>query len=280
MKKGSLVVVGTGMTVGNLTVESQSYLTMAEKVFYLVGDATAERLILKFNKDAESLFPLYSETKDRMTTYLEIVDRVMTSVREGKNVCVAFYGHPGFFAFPSHKAIEIAREEGFSAKMLPGISCVDALFCDLGIDAGVGCQILEATDLLLRKRALDVYTHVIILQVSCLGDRGWDPRGYGFRKLPRVMPTLVEYIKQFYGDDHEVKAYHASNFSLCDPLIETIKVGELTHERISWVSTLYIPPLTGGIFHLEMIDKLEMRDSLDGFTLVPLNSVPPGSRQG
>jgi precorrin-2 methylase len=58
----------------------------------------------------------------------------MTAVREGLNVCAAFYGHPGVFVYASHQSIRLARAEGFEAQMLPGISAEDCVFADLGID--------------------------------------------------------------------------------------------------------------------------------------------------
>ena len=55
------------------------------------------------------------------------------------------------FVQPSHESIAIARLEGFSARMLPGISAEDCLFADIGLDPGKdGCQSFEATDF-LRK---------------------------------------------------------------------------------------------------------------------------------
>jgi hypothetical protein len=41
-----------------------------------------------------------------------MVDAIMKEVRQGRNVCGAFYGHPGVFALVAHEAIETARSEG------------------------------------------------------------------------------------------------------------------------------------------------------------------------
>ena len=91
-----------------------------------------------------SLQPLYGERKSRMKTYREMVHAMLTEVRAGKNVCVAFYGHPGVFAWAPHEAIRIARKEGYFAHMEPGISSEDCLYADLGIDpATFGCQHYE-----------------------------------------------------------------------------------------------------------------------------------------
>ena len=61
-----------------------------------------------------------------------MVERILSYVRRGLNVCVVFYGHPG--VHPGHESIRRARMEGFSASKLPGISAEDCLFAELGID--------------------------------------------------------------------------------------------------------------------------------------------------
>ena len=95
---------------------------------------------------------------------------MLTHVRRGQNVVGVFYGHPGVFVSPSHRSIEIARKEGFTAKMLPGISAEDCLFADLGIDPAIpGCVTYEATDMLVRNKPLVPSSHLIVYQVGCVG---------------------------------------------------------------------------------------------------------------
>jgi uncharacterized protein YabN with tetrapyrrole methylase and pyrophosphatase domain len=193
-KKGSLTIVGTGIRTSQLTTEARSHLMAAEKVLYCVADAATERLILKLNQTAESLYDKYGEGKQRRETYNEMTETTLEYVRKGLDVCVAYYGHPGFFVNPSHRAIKIARAEGFEAKMLPAVSSVDCLISDLGIDLASGCQIFEATDLMLRQRLVDPHSHVIILQVSALGDLRYSFKGYDYRHLP----SLGEYLARIY----------------------------------------------------------------------------------
>src|SRR5215218_7809673 len=120
--KGSLVVVGTGIrTVGHLTMEAVAWIKMADKVLYVVGDPVAEATLKELNPNgAESLSTLYEEGKERITTYNEMVERIISYVREGMTTCLACYGHPGVFVYPSHESIRRLRSEGYEAKMLPG----------------------------------------------------------------------------------------------------------------------------------------------------------------
>lgn len=109
---------------------------------------------------------------------------MLQAVRDGLKVVGIFYGHPGVFTLPSRRAIEIARSEGYSAQMLPGISAEDCLFADLLVDPSfAGAQSVEATDLLLKERPLLTTSHVIIWQVGCVGRSDFNFSGFNASTL-------------------------------------------------------------------------------------------------
>ena len=104
---------------------------------------------------------------------------MLAHVRKGQNVVGVFYGHPGVFVSPSHRSIKIARKEGFTAKMLPGISAEDCLFADLGIDPAIpGCVTYEATDMLIRNKPLVPSSHLVVYQVGCVGIMDFNFEGF------------------------------------------------------------------------------------------------------
>jgi uncharacterized protein YabN with tetrapyrrole methylase and pyrophosphatase domain len=263
MKPGRLVVVGTGVSVGHLTAEARGWISLADKVVYCVADAPTERLILKLNATAESLYPFYGEGKPRKQTYNEMIQRTLEYVRKGGIVCAAFYGHPGIFVYPAHQSIKIARQEGFPAIMLPAVSSIDCLFCDLGIDPSAGCQIFEATDLMVRQRSIDTGCHIVVLQVSALGDIAYSFAGFDSRNVR----TLGQYLSRIYPGDFKVKSYCAAQYSVCEPDVRELTIGELASENVPGILTLYIPPLEAPPIHLAMLDEYKLESLLDGLTL-------------
>ena len=103
---GSLVCVGTGMTLGaHISPISKSYIEQAEVVFSLMANGFSERWLEGMNSDVRSLQSHYEEGKNRNITYNEMVDVILSEVRRGKKVVTAFYGHPGVFSCISHRAI-------------------------------------------------------------------------------------------------------------------------------------------------------------------------------
>ena len=99
-------------------------------MLHLVPDPVTRSWIERCNPRSRSLHGLYAPGKRRSDTYAEMVSELLEPVRAGREVCAAFYGHPGVFARPGHEAIRLARDEGFPARMLPAVSALDCLVAD------------------------------------------------------------------------------------------------------------------------------------------------------
>jgi precorrin-6B methylase 1 len=254
MKTGSLTVVGTGIQfVGQMTIEARAYIKQAEKVLFLVSDPIAADWIKDNNPSAESFYPYYQQRESRMIAYKGMIERILYEVRKGQRVCAVFYGHPGVFVYPSHEAIKQARLEGYSAKMLPGISAEDCLFADLGIDpARNGCQSFEATDFLIHKRRFDTGCALILWQIGCIGDPTFSLEPYGTRGLY----VLTEYLCQHYDANHLAVVYEAAEYPIFEPSIKNVPLAKLPEAQISPISTLYIAPQTQTPLDDEMLERL------------------------
>lgn len=248
--RGRLIVVGTGIRTGaHLTPEASYWLKQAEKVLYIVSDPVNEALLLELAPSAESLMPLYEEGKPRSKTYEEMVEQTLAHVDKGLLVCLAAYGHPGVFAYPTHESIRRARLKGHEASMLPGISTEDCLFAELGIDpASHGCQSFEATDFLLRKRRFDPAVPLVLWQVHMLGVQTFRPKGCE----PEQVRLLAEALARHYGHEHEVICYRTPALPIDDPTLLRVPLSALGRqpETVAW--TLYVPPREQPPIDLEM----------------------------
>jgi precorrin-6B methylase 1 len=250
---GSLTVVGAGIDAGGqLTPQARAAFAGADEAFFLVGDPVAARLLEGINPRARSLHDLYENGKPRLETYEEMAEAMLAPVRTGHTVCTAFYGHPGVFVYPAHVAMARAREEGFPTRMLPGISSLDCLFADLGLDpAANGCQIHHATDFVLRRIAPDTTALLILLQVGVIGQ----PAHLEHPDWSRL-PLLVECLEAFYPPEHGVIAYEASPFPVAGPVVERVPLSGLTGARLSVGMTLVVPPATEAEADPEMLTRL------------------------
>lgn len=239
---GSLVCVGIGMTLGShLTPLGRSYIESADVVFAGVSDAILELWLARMNRNVRSLQPLYREGKSRKDTYQQMVDVMLAEVRAGKQVCGAFYGHPGVFASPTHRAIAIARSEGFRAHMEPGISAEDCLYADLGIDPGrYGCQHYEASQLMLYRRRIDTSAYLVLWQVGVAGDASLTrfSTGGAHRQV------LVEVLARDYDPGHEIIVYTAATLPSSRPRIARLALRDLPAAEVDMHATVVVPPAT------------------------------------
>ena len=114
MKRGSLCAVGIGIRApAQTTLEASQRIQDADKVFSIVADSLSDYWLSKLNASTESLARFYAVGKQRRQTYLEMVDCIVSKVRENVRVCVVSYGHPGVAAFPLHESVRRVRAQGF-----------------------------------------------------------------------------------------------------------------------------------------------------------------------
>jgi uncharacterized protein YabN with tetrapyrrole methylase and pyrophosphatase domain len=240
-RRGSLVVVGTGIKlIAHTTAEALGCMQRAEKLFYLVTDPAIEAWVRRLNPSATTLYDCYVDGKPREKSYEQMTGRILSAVRSGLNVCVAFYGHPGVFADTPHRSIRRARREGFPARMLPGVSAEDCLFADLGVDPGVnGCQSFEATDFLASRRRFDPTSSLILWQVGVLGEPSVRD---DMTCRPERLRVLIDALRRHYSVRHPVVLYEAAQFSVCNPVIKRVPLFKLLKQTILPMTTLYLPP--------------------------------------
>jgi uncharacterized protein YabN with tetrapyrrole methylase and pyrophosphatase domain len=235
-----------------MTPEARQAFIGADVALYLVTDAVAQAWIAKLNPNSHSLQDHYTSGKPRQQIYDEMTERILREVRAGSSVCAAFYGHPGVFVYPSHAAIRQARSEGYTARMLPGVSAEDCLFSDLGVDPGEsGCQSYEATDFLIRRRQVDPTAALLLWQVAVIGERI-----YSTEAKTHGLAVLADYLRTWYADDHAVTLYMASPYPLVESAVRHLTLGELSDTETSALATLYVPPLEPRPRDPEMMERL------------------------
>jgi hypothetical protein len=226
------------------------------------------------NARAESL-PYSTGERPRQGIYREMVARILEPLREGLRVCAVFYGHPGVLTNASHEAIHQARAEGHTARMLPGVSFLDCLYADLGVDPGrEGCQVFEATDFLLRGRAFDVHSPLVLCQVGLTGNRGFfDAADTG--RIQRGLRVLSEELLRCFPATHEGVLYEAAVLPVEPPRLERLPLGRLADARVAEVSTLYVPALGPAPVDPRMLARLGMAPPPTRVDRPPALVVPP-----
>ncbi|OUS27505.1 hypothetical protein A9Q98_09360 [Thalassotalea sp. 42_200_T64] len=239
-KKGSLVCVGTGITLGaHITPIAKSHIEQADIVFITGNTGFMQMWLQELNPNVHDLQQYYQEGKPRSRTYQQMMDEMLKAMRQGKKVVGAFYGHPGMFVTPTHKAIKQAKTEGYFAQMVAGISAEDCLISDCGVDPGrVGCANFEASQFINFQRQVDNSAYLILWQVGFVGDTTLTQ----FTTGEKYRAILVEVLQQHYPADHTITLYEAAATALEQPRIEQMPLVDFIHADVKQITTMIIPP--------------------------------------
>lgn len=233
----TLIVVGSGIkSIAHITEETKKVIQLADKVLYLVNEDNLKAWIQRVAKDAESLEPIYYGSQKRIDAYHQITTHIVNEYYKVKTLCVVFYGHPSVFAESALNAVKQIKAQNGRAMLLPAVSAMDCLFSDLQIDPGVqGCLAIDATELLIYERSVDVHAHAILWQIANLG--------MADIKLTQKMQVLRDYLYSFYPESHRICLYEAAILPTQKPRMEWLSLKDLNQAVINPVSTLYIPPM-------------------------------------
>ncbi|MBV6829924.1 SAM-dependent methyltransferase [Xanthomonas euvesicatoria] len=242
-RPGTLTILGSGIETIGFSLGDEKLIQAADKVLFCVADPGTIVWLKRLRPDALDLYVLYDEDKVRYTTYMQMTEAQLYWMRQGLNVVVVFYGHPGIFVLSTHRAVMIARREGYQATMKAGVCALDTLCADLGVDpCHPGLQTHEATDCLIRQRRIDTSLHVILWQVGLIGELGYRRHGY----LNSGFSYFVNWLTELYAPDYRVTHYVGSRYPTIEPLIEAHALKDLhdpaIQATITGLSTFYIPP--------------------------------------
>jgi hypothetical protein len=238
--QGTLTIAGTGIRlVAQVTLETLDHIKRADRLLYLAADTATARWLQQLNPAAESLSDCYAEGRPRELSYQEMTERILRPLREGYRVSAIFYGHPGVGVDPAWAAIRRARQEGYPARMLPGISAEACLIAELEVDPlEQGWQSHEAWAFVSRRPVFDERCPLVLWQIGLVFQESIDFSGAPNR---RGLRALMKRLRIHYAASHQVVLYDASPFPVCQSRIERIALRDLPHVDVRLSTTLYIP---------------------------------------
>ena len=238
-----IYVVGLGIvSVRQITREAEDAIRTSKTVLYVDAGFGVNDYLKTLCRNVVNLLPEYREGLPRMEAYRAMAASVIEAALEAPPVAFAVYGHPTFFVYPSTLICRSAELLGLNVEVLPGISTVDAVCIDLGLDVGMtGLQIHEATTILLVKRRIDPQVPCFILQVDAIETALYST----MRSAPDRFRRLQEHLLQFYPPQHVLANVRSATFPLYASDIEPIPLSELPDRLAASgaTGTLYIPPI-------------------------------------
>jgi uncharacterized protein YabN with tetrapyrrole methylase and pyrophosphatase domain len=236
-------IVGTGIVgTHQLTREAEEVIRRCKRTFVIDSGYGIPEYLATLCPQVTELGTLYEPGRDRLPTYRRMAAEVVSAAVADAPVCLATYGHPWVYCYPTTLITQAAPLLGLHVEVFPGISSFDTLLVDLGIDiAHNGIQMYEATDLLLRRRPLQVDAATVVWQPTVVGDPTYRPEPHAAAQFT----PLQDYLLGFYPPDHEATIVTTKTFPLARSVVQRLQLRDLAVEleRAPQVATLYIPPL-------------------------------------
>jgi uncharacterized protein YabN with tetrapyrrole methylase and pyrophosphatase domain len=187
----------------------------------------------------------------RSLVYRRIASEIVAAAVEDAPVCFATYGHPTMFCYPTTLIQRSAMILDLKVQVLPGVSFLDTLLADLGVDPGFdGLQMYEATDLLIMRRPLQPDVACVITQAPMTVD----PYNHHPSRTLGNLVLLQDYLLQFYPSDHQMLLVTSAPHPLLDPLVQPVEAGALAAALMpgTQLGTLFIPPA----YHRDIADAM------------------------
>lgn len=249
-------IVGTGIVGSHqLTREAEEVIRRSNHTFVIASGYGITEYVESLCPRVTDLGHLYEPGMNRAPTYHRMAAAVVSAAQVEAPVCLATYGHPWVYCYPTTLICRAAPRLGFHVEVFAGISALDTLLVDLATDiAGNGLQMYEATDLLLRRRPLQNDVDCVIWQPTVAGDPTCPTGPYTVEQFE----PLQDYLLGFYPGDHEVKLVTSKTYPLVRSSVQVLHLDELaaTLEGEPGVGTLYIPGV--GARPVEDLELLEV----------------------
>jgi len=199
-KPVDIYLLGRGIAdgVSQMTAEALEAIRASRLVFDLSGDV---RAIRKLHRNVVDLSSDYWTGELCDDVYERLQEMMLREAKtNGPTISIVVDGHPMLFDDVNWGILRAGRRRGLSVVPLPGISCVDTMMIDLGVDIGIGAQIVHANHLLSYNIALDPHLQTFVFQIGKFGTSFFSAETR--RNRPGRFTPLVEHLTRFYPREH------------------------------------------------------------------------------
>lgn len=243
MVRPALILAGYGSGHSlQITVESQRALAQASRVFSLgLPHGLAQHLRTQRIK-AVDLSGCFEAGRPFAEAYLDVADTVLAYAVDDPTVVFLTEGNPLLSNALNRFLVMKAKERALVTQVLPAVSPIDSLICQVGLDVGTfGLQVFDARRLYLRQMPVQSSVPLLLLQAGSVV--AGDTTGAAAPVAEAYRP-LVDYLGQFYPADHVV--VHLANSA--EPAADALSAAPLSAfeslvPRFGSASTLFVDRL-------------------------------------
>jgi len=255
-----IAIVGLGMVgVHQITREAEETLRRVNQIFITDIALGMVDYLRGFGPKVVDLTTRRELGVHRIVIYRRMTSEVVAAAVEAPPVAFATYGHPNVYCYPTTLIQRAASVLDLKTRVIPGISSIDVLLADLGLDPGFdGLQIYEASDLLIRNRPVQADVGLIVVQAPIVleaANRPGERSGENLR-------LLQNYLLQFYPAQHVVMLVTSRTHPMLPSITQQVPLEKLAEalQRGSNVATMYVPPVQHrAVAEPQLADRMNLR---------------------
>lgn len=220
-----VTIIGLGISGGDhLTLESLKALKSSDVIFAPRG--ALPQALLGLAADFRDTSDLYHKPDTERLLAEAVLQEAVRSV----TVCTV--GHPLVFDKPAAFLLEACRRRGVACRVLPAVSAVDAVLCELGFAADQeGFQARQAVHVPGAK--LDASLPLFVFRCNALAAR------------PDLRRRFIAALRKPYPPGHRASFVEAAHVPKKPSSVKSFPLKDLEKELTSAPAeaTLFVPPL-------------------------------------
>jgi hypothetical protein len=192
----NLVLAGFGASDPlQFTVAAQQAAVRIGRVLALGLPGRLKALLERQGVEVTDLAHLFTD-RTFAEAYAAIAQAVLVRAEHDPPAMFISQGNPLLLNAVNRYLVVEAGRRGLTHRVLPGVSAIDAVVSELGVDVGrAGLQTLSARGLAARPAALNPRVPLLLLQLAGLADGNGSSAAYG---------PLVEALKGGYPDSQAI----------------------------------------------------------------------------
>lgn len=203
MARPALILAGYGLGDSlQITVESQRAMARAGRVFSIGLPPNLGALLRSQRIRCVDMSSCFEEGRPFTEVYLDVADAILRQAESDPPAVLLSEGNPLVSNALNRFLLMTAKERGLVTQVLPAVSPIDSLICQIGLDVGTfGLQVFDARRLYARELPVHPGVPLLLLQLAGVAlaetSAAFDPR-------PEAYAPLTAYLGRFYPPMHVV----------------------------------------------------------------------------
>jgi len=255
----TLYIIGLGVNLpDHITPEATRAMSQCSRLYSIVQ--APQRLWLPPGTlgkiEVIDAFQMYAEDKPRVQNYEHVARTIFQALDTCGSVGYVTYGNPMSYDSVAQNLVQYGKKSGLPVRIIPGISSIDTVLCDLGVDLAPGLQVYEATWLVACAIRPHLEAAVLLVQMGTFGSLRTN---YQKRPTGASLAKLVTYLCEFYPGAHEVFLVRSSNGAGEPPHIRRFELRNLCAAAADDLAgaSLYIPAVQHARFDNALVEGME-----------------------